>query len=341
MTTHDEFAISWTRDEAIEKVERLLATANEEEARQLFKLCSQDQWSYEDAKRELADGAWREKVTPILYRPFDVRWTIWDSNVAVHRRERVNNHLLHQNIGLLVPKQTKDAWGCLVTEYPAAHKSASVFDPTSIIPLWRYKSSEADMFEGSGLERLRNVSPEFLTAMDRKIGHGKVSPESIFAYVYAVLYSPGYRKRYAESLRRDFPRVPFTDDLDLFQQLAELGQEVIELHLLRKILPFITDYPKAGSNRVDKIEFKPDSDHPEQGRVQINAEQYFDRMPKAVWEYVIGGYQVAQKWLKDRKGRLLTFGELQHYGRVIAVLNDTIRLQAEIDRAIGDWPLNG
>ena len=93
VTTHDEFAISWTKEEAIAKVDRLLATATEAEARQLFTLCSQKQWSYDRAKSELADGAWRSKVTPILYRPFDVRWTIWDSNVAVHRRERAMRHM--------------------------------------------------------------------------------------------------------------------------------------------------------------------------------------------------------------------------------------------------------
>ena len=94
--------------------------------------------------------------------------------------------------------------------------------------------------------------------------------------------------------------------------------------------------PKAGSNRIDKIEFRPDPDNPENGRVHINAEQYFERMPRPVWDYMAGGYQVANKWLKDRKGRLLTFDELQHYGRVVAALNQTIRLQAEIDAAIGN-----
>ena len=140
-------------------------------------------------------------------------------------------------------------------------------------------------------------------------------------------------------MRRDFPRVPITSDPALFKKLVELGQELIELHLLRRALPAITGYPKAGSNRVDKIEFRPDPDNPEKGRVQINAEQYFEGMPRPVWEYMIGGYQVANKWLKDRKGRLLTFDELQHYGRVVAALNETIRLQGEIDTTIGKWPL--
>jgi predicted helicase len=339
VTTHDEFAISWTKEEAIAKVDRLLATNTEAEARQLFTLCSQNQWSYARAKRELADGAWRSKVTPILYRPFDTRWTIWDSNVAVHRRERANNHLLHKDLGLLIPKQTKDDWGCLVTEIPAAHKSASVFDPTSIIPLWIYHNSKSDLFGHKDEGKTANLSTDFIHYLCKNTGKEGSSPEAIFAYVYAVLYSPGYRKRYADSLRRDFPRIPFTGSLALFQQLAALGRELIDLHLLHRSLPVITAYPKAGSNRVDKIDFRPDRDIPEQGRVQINSVQYFEGMPTEVWEYTIGGYQVANKWLKDRKGRLLTFDELQHYGRVIAVLSDTIRLQTEIDAVIGDWPI--
>src|SRR6516225_518212 len=165
-----------------------------------------------------------------------------------------------------------------------------------------------------------NIADDFIKTLRSAIG---VSPstEQIFSYIYAMLCAPGYRTRYAEFLRRDFPRVPITSDPALFKKLALLGHELIELHLLRRALPAITSYPKAGSNRVEKIEFKPEPDNPEQGRVHINATQYFDKMPKAVWEYTIGGYQVANKWLKDRKGRLLTFDELQHYGRVVAALN--------------------
>jgi predicted helicase len=259
----------------------LLATASEAEARQLFTLCSQSQWNYQRAKRELADESWRTQATPILYRPFDVRWTIWNSNIAVHRRERVNSHLLKSNIALLLPKQTKDSWGCLATSYVAAHKSASVYDPTSIIPLWIYQ--DANLLAGE-ISRMPNLDSNFLCALHDNLKGVESTPEDIFAYLYAILYAPSYRTRYAEFLRRDFPRVPITSDPALFKKLVELGQQLIELHLLRRTLPAITGYPKAGNNRVDKIEFRPDSDNPEKGRVQINAEQYFEGMPRPVWE---------------------------------------------------------
>lgn len=341
VTTHDEFAISWTREEAIAKVDRLLATDTEAEARQLFTLCSQSQWSYERAKRELADGAWRSKVTPILYRPFDKRWTIWDSNVAVHRRERVFDHLrAHKNLALLLSRVVEAGnWAhAYVGIGVAGHHCVSIKEVNYALPLWIFPKQGA-LLDTDKVERFSNLAADFLGAMSDNLGGLKPSPEDVFSYIYAVLYSPGYRTRYGDFLRRDFPRIPLTGDVGLFQRLAKLGHELIDLHLLRQHLPAITGYPKAGSNRVNKIEFRPDPDNAERGRVQINADQYFEGMPRRIWEYKIGSYQVPYQWLKDRKGRLLTFDELQHYAQVIAVLGETIRLQAEIDMAIGNWPM--
>jgi predicted helicase len=184
-----------------------------------------------------------------------------------------------------------------------------------------------------------NISDAFVEALRVVLEGFESKPTTKFAYIYAVLSAPTYRTRYNDFLKRDFPRIPLPDNAARFQQLAGLGQQLIDLHLLRQTLPPITGYPKAGSNRVDKIEFVPDPEAPHQGHVWINAGQYFESMPGQVWEYTIGGYQVAHKWLKDRKGRLLTFDELQHYSRVIAALNETIRLQDQIDEVIGSWPL--
>jgi predicted helicase len=335
VTTHDDFAISWTKQEAIKKVEQLLETKTEAEARQVFTLCSQSQWNYDRAKQELADGKWKKQAVPIYYRPFDIRWTIWNSNVAVHRRERANKHMLKENIALLIPKQTKNDWGCLVTDSVAAHKAASVYDPTSIIPLWIYNDSKNDLFGKSHGGRQPNLSPEFLKFIAGQFGKGVVSPEEIFAYVYAILYSPSYRQQYADFIRREFPRITFVNDVITFKKIANLGEKLIELHLMKKSLPFVTSYPNSGNNRVDKFEFKLNEQREDQGHVHINGEQYFSKMPSTVWKYTIGGYQVAQKWLKDRKGRMLTFDDLQHYGKIIAVINETISVQGEIDKAFG------
>ena len=167
-------------------------------------------------------------------------------------------------------------------------------------------------------------------------------PEDVFHYAYAVFYSPGYRARYAQFLKTDFPRLPLTSQRALFAQLARLGQALVALHLMKEPAPTLCSYPVAGDNRVDKVSFEAASPSAQTGQVFLNATQHFAGVPRAVWNYQIGGYQVAHKWLKDRRGRLLTFADLQHYSQIIAALARTLVLQAEVDCAIdaaGGWPL--
>jgi hypothetical protein len=154
------------------------------------------------------------------------------------------------------------------------------------------------------------------------------TPEQVFAYVYAVLYSPAYRTRYAEFLKTDFPRIPFTKDRDTFLKLAELGQQLIDLHLMRSLEldnP-ISRFCGKGDGAVTKVEYDTD-----RGRVSINPTQYFDGVILDLWTYQIGGYQVLAKWLKDRKGRFLTSADTIHYSRIVTALSKTIMVQTEID----------
>lgn len=336
VTTHDEFAISWTQEDAIDKVERLLATDCEDDARQLFTLCSQSQWSYTRTKKELADGAWRQQAIPLLYRPFDVRWTIWNSNVAVHRRERVMRHMLgHENIGLIVNRQVNGDFrhafvsSMVINDCTLSNKSK---ERSYILPLWLYPDN--DMLASSEPKRRPNLAPEFIKALSMAVGRGSASPEDVLGYIYAMLYSPRYRALYGEFLKRDFPRVPLPDNAKIFVRLSNLGKELIERHLLENAGPTVSRFPKAGNCRVENIEFRPDATDLSRGCVFINPVQFFDGIPSAVWEYRVGGYQVAHKWLKDRKDRLLTFAELKTYGEVINALAETIRIQTEIDAVL-------
>ena len=340
VTTHDEFAISWTAEEAAQKVERLLATSTEAEARELFTLCSQDQWRYARAKLELADGEWRQRIVPILYRPFDVRWTVYDRNVAVHRRERASDHFLSKNIGLLVTKQTKGSWSITPTRHMAAHKSGSAYDITSVIPLWVYPRETGDLLGPGPRGVSPNLSPEFVNALSVARG-GATEPEDALAYIYGVCYSREYRNRYMNFLKRDFPRAPLTTNRVLFDRLVAFGRELIALHTMQVTLPRITRYDVAGSSEVVTVRYAPAADSAA-GRVYINAAQYFDEVPQAVWDTHIGGYRVAEKWLKDRKGRMLNYDDITHYQAVIAALARTLDLQSQIDVAIdgaGGWPL--
>jgi len=161
-------------------------------------------------------------------------------------------------------------------------------------------------------------------------------PEDIFNYTYAIFHSPTYRIRYAEFLKIDFPRLPLMSDKELFKALAEKGAELVSLHLMESPIlnNLITRYPVPGSNTVDKVSYDDNNQ-----RVYINKTQYFEDVPAEVWNFHIGGYQVCQKWLKDRKGRTLTYDELTHYQKVMVALKETIRLMAEIDELIPGWPV--
>jgi predicted helicase len=165
----------------------------------------------------------------------------------------------------------------------------------------------------------------------------------VFYYTYALFYSPTYRQRYANFLRIDFPRLPLTGNKELYFALVRMGKELVELHLLKstKLDEFITSYPVAGDDEVEKVVFVVDPSSVEQsiGNVSINSNQYFGKVPEKVWNYKVGGYQVCEKWLKDRKGRILSGEDISHYQRVVVALNETIRIMEEIDRAIPGWPI--
>lgn len=221
--------------------------------------------------------------------------------------------------------------------------------------------------------RVPNLSPEFVADFAEKLGLEFVpdgrgdlettfGPEDIFDYIYAVFHSPTYRERYAEFLKIDFPRVPLTSDLSKFRLLVKLGGDLVALHLLESPLLArpATRYPVVGDNRVEKgypKYFAPGEVEPapkpkggdgadggvaavlEAGRVYINKSQYFEGVPSEVWVHQVGGYQVCDKWLKDRRGRQLSYDDLTVYQKVVVALKETIRLMEEVDLAIGEWPL--
>jgi predicted helicase len=201
--------------------------------------------------------------------------------------------------------------------------------------------------------RQPNLAPKFITDLSEKLNvkfvpdgkgdlHDTIGPEDIFDYLYAIFHSPTYRSRYAEFLKRDFPHLPLTSDTTLFHDLSTLGAKLVELHFLEKIGKAKPTYPVNGNHLVEKFEYLPSPNQPAQGRVYINKAQYFEGVPPEVWEFYIGGYQVCQKWLKDRKGRVLSFDDIKHYQHIVAALAETLRLMDKIDVAIeehGGWPI--
>jgi predicted helicase len=304
-------------------------------------------WKLPEARKTLqSEKKLSACIKPWLYRPFDIRQIYYTGYMVDWPRPEVMRHILAgENLGLLVTRQTRDQWDILATQLIVGHKSLSAYDITSLIPLYLYPA-EGEMQFGEGYRR-PNLNSEFIKEASEKLGLKFVSdgegdfeqtlgPEDIFNYAYALFHSPTYRSRYAEFLKTDFPRLPLTSDKKLFQALAEKGAELVALHLMESpvLSNLITRYPVAGSNTVENVSYDENNQ-----RVYINKTQYFEGAPPEVWDFHIGGYQVAQKWLKDRKGRTLTYDELTHYQKVVVALKETICLMSEIDTLIPGWPM--
>jgi predicted helicase len=264
--------------------------------------------------------------------------------VAVHRRERASDNFIgHDNIGLAMMRQASiDREYSHVLAVKKIADNRAMYSNRGIMaasPLWLYPRDSTDLLDATPHEKTLNLAPEFVAALAEAAGETP-SPEDTLAWIYAILYAPSYRARYADFLKRDFPRVPLPPSRDLFKRLVAIGRELIALHTMEAAPPRITGFPVAGSNEVTKPRWAPDAVNAA-GRIYINAEQYFDKLPTAVWDMHIGGYRVAEKWLKDRKGRTLSYDDLTHYQAMIAALARTLELQQALDAAIdapGGWP---
>jgi type I restriction-modification system DNA methylase subunit len=277
------------------------------------------------------------KVTDILYRPFDVRTTYYDPTVISRPAEAVMQHMMAgDNLALLCGRQNKSATidSFLVTNRLSEIKCAERTIQSYHFPLYLYSFDQ----EGEPVSREPNFDPKVFAAIVQRLGF-EPSPEQLFDYIYAVLHSPTYRSRYGEQLKIDFPRVPFTSNKALFTSLVTFGGELRALHLMSSPLlakPSVK-FPVGGDCVVEKVRYDAEGE-----RVFINKSQFFSNVPEVAWEHWIGGYQPAQKWLKDRKGRALSTDDVLHYEKVIVALSETARLMAEVDAAISDqgsWPV--
>jgi predicted helicase len=215
-----------------------------------------------------------------------------------------------------------------------------------ICPLYLYPETTGQLAIGQTAERTPNLNKEIVNKIAESLGlkftnekettEGTFAPIDILDYIYAVLHSPTYKEKYKEFLKIDFPRVPYPKDVATFWQLVKLGGEIRQIHLLESpiVEDYITQYPIDGDNvvgkpRLDQTGFENLSGL---GRVYINEIQYFDNVPEVAWNFFIGGYQPAQKWLKDRKDRKLEFDDILHYQKIIVALYETDRLMKGIDK---------
>ncbi len=351
----DDFAIDFEQAQLHQRIAAMRHTElDDDEFAQRYDLKDNRDWKLNLARRQVREDAhWQENLIPCAYRPFDTRWAYFsEAAMDYPRRELKENVAGKENLCLNVVRQTKtEHWQhAVMTDKPAPAVFVEIKDGSTAFPLYLYSSAKTDLFDDSAAGGRRpNFAPEFIADFSARLqldfvpdGCGDMKktfgPEDVFHYAYAVFHSPTYRSRYTEFLKIDFPRLPLTRDVALFRSLCALGKELVALHLMEQLPQLETRYPVAGDNTVDAVRYtEPASGVP--GRVWINPAQYFDNVSPEVWGYHIGGYQVCQKWLKDRKGRQLSYDDLTHYRGIVAALARTIELQAAIDEAIGEWPL--
>ena len=279
-------------------------------------------------RRAREDVGWEGRFAKLLVRPFDERHLFAAEYVLERPREAVLRHLRRgDNPALVVPRQHKEEAGAFVTVLPAGHKVVSAHDVNYVFPLW---------LEPSGAlpgERTPNLTPEVLRLLGERYGEVP-APERVLAYVYAVLWAPAYRERYAELLRHDFPRIPFPPEWEIFDRVAALGRELIDLHLLRD--PRLGETPvhlQGDGGRPLAQRRGARVYRPAEGRVLLDGETlWLDGIAVPVWYRRIGGYQVLDRWLAARAGQRLGVEEIEHLRKVVGALERT----REVERRIGE-----
>ena len=311
---------------------------SDDELHEFFRINKKKGWSIRKAWNSLQsipDSLLSKYILPVLYRPFDVQWVFYLDDFIERSRKEVMRHMMQENLGLITRRQMLPGHPCNYVFVSNLIISDGVIRSDnkggeSLFPLYLYPSADKNALFEEGAkagEKSPNISPELFDKLSQYYGK-QPSPEEIFYYIYAVLYSNTYRIKYAEFLKIDFPRIPFTGDYDVFVKMSELGKKLVDIHLLKspELDPPIAKFQGTGNSEVVKVAFNE-----KENRVYINATQYFEGVTKEVFEYQIGGYQVLSKWLKDRKGRYTTLQETIVYSKIATTLFKTIEIQKEID----------
>jgi predicted helicase len=351
MTVRDKLAIAFKKDEMIDRFKLFRdEKISDENFQKMCPVKNYRKWTLSIArKRVQADKNWRGKIKIVNYRPFDKRYIYYSSDIVTYPNYRVMNQFIKKNIGLVssrINKGENHAHEFVTREmveiiFLSSKSSNNAF----VFPLYINESTDDLLFEND--QDVINLSNKFLKHIQSKLSKSNeeqdklpygLTPEDIFSYIYAVLHSQTYRSRYAELLKIDFPRVPITENIELFKKLSMIGKELISTHLLESDKTNNHPYKDVGEG-----EFKVEKIHFSNNTIWIDKKKTtgFQRVPNSIWHFYIGGYRVCEKWLKDRKNRILSKEDIEHYKKIIVSIGETIRLQTEIDKIIdehGGWP---
>jgi predicted helicase len=351
-TSRDTLCINESADDLYKQINKF-ATLSVEDAREQYSLGNDvSEWSIARAQADLRrDGLRMDAIAPVLYRPFDIRFTYYTGTsrgFLSRPRPEVMKHMLGgDNVAICSNRQVNgefrhacaSRWICDGNAVSLASR-----ERTYLFPLWFKHSLEDGSSQLSfGGGTLPNFTPAVLAQISRIIQVDSTHLDSehfecAFHYSYAILHSPKYRVRYEHLLKNDFPRIPFSVSRDMFMAVAELGRNLIGCHLLECLRSGVSVSRYVGDkDQVIKKAIWSD------GVVWLDEEHThgFQGVSKEVWSFYLGGYQPCQKWLKDRKGRTLSDDDITHYHKIVVALSETIRLMAEIDQIIeqhGGWP---
>ncbi|TLU54400.1 MAG: hypothetical protein FDX18_11330 [Chlorobium sp.] len=303
-------------------------------------ITSGNDFQYVNFSKESLTSAFGDKfIEKIDYRPFDMRYICYDYSKIARSRSIFMAHLLRRNVAITLIRRSRsnNFISPFIVNHIVDKCISSSLDNANIFPLYLYPESGNQITTDGSQQRTPNLNKTIVDEIAASIGltftpekeesAATFAPLDILDYIYAVLHCPGYREKYKEFLKIDFPRVPYPKSQETFRKLAALGAELRQLHLLESpaLEQRLTSYPVSGDNVVGKLNYQ-------EGKVYINETQYFDGVPLEAWEFYIGGYQPAQKWLKDRKGKELNFEDVRHYQRIIVALSETNRIMGEIDK---------
>jgi predicted helicase len=345
-TGRDALAIQFSEDDMWNTV-RKFVTASDAEAREEWSLGDDAQdWQVKLAQKDVEkSGIKKDKVVPVLYRPFDTRYTYYTGNskgFLCRPRPNVTNHFLgkHKNLALITSRMTKGEvfrhvhftrnMSEVICMSPKTSNNGFVF------PLYLYESEDELKLSRNGARP--NFSKPFIEDVERRLGirfdenskgNGTdvFGAENLFHYISAILSSPTYQRRFEDCLKVDFPRIPLTSNVKLFWNLVKFGAELVKSHLMDEAKEEAT-FPEKGSNIVEKIDFDG------KGKLFINDTQYFQGVTDAVFSFHVGGYAVCEKWLKSRKGRKLSLADIRHLEKMVCSIKEIQELQDSLDAAI-------
>lgn len=354
-TRRDSITIRYNTND-MEKVVNDFTNVDEDKIRILYKGAKDSRdWKIKAAKEDIIQNS--PVISQIAYRPFDIRYTAYtgrSKGFLGYSFDKVMRHLRKENLALCSCRQQKASdfkhifisntltERCLV--------SLQTGEVTSVFPLYLYP---AEGEEKLGETRKPNLDEAIWRKIDACLDSSTpfpsassgnyaqndnshiTTPEQIFDYIYGVLHTPSYREKYKEFLKIDFPRIPYPENKEDFERIVSIGNKLRKLHLMEEIPPQATSFDIEGDNAVSDIRFEKEipgqAGNDNYGKVFINKQQYFGNVPELAWNFYIGGYQPAQKWLKDRKNRTLTFDDISHYRKIIAILIETHNLMQELD----------